>query len=808
MRTSRIYIIFLVFLTLNIIFAQAKIRAGDRILKLPQKYLLPVVKDDLQMDLKPTSETVSYRWIVYSDRDNNKTFTTPGGKREQKVISFLEEFFVADEQGLYLRIIRDPGIRSFTMSEQAEDFGWINKENLLLWQRTLVAPNGSVAHKGMILNTIAHLTERGNDDKPNIVEFKKGPKANAGKSGQQSNLFQFFFIYKSSGNSVLLGRDIRIPRSTRDKRQVMVGWAPKSRMTLWNNRVALEPNWEKAAVAERKKGPNLKAKFFQSDTVSRRYKNREVVLSNEIFWDNDPLKTERFIGEMRRLPVLDISKSDPDIVAAGVMGVIQDNNSIKVTDPEIYAELQRKLSKMIVNQRRINVVFVVDGTSSVEPFFGPISEALVDVTKMLKQTRNEFNFAAVIYRDYPEKEHVVEVRGFSSDESISSFFNRNKAMDRFDTDLPEAMYNGIENAIRGTGLGTNNTNIIILVGDAGNHKDDPRGKTKEQIADLLEQYNCHLMALQVHHKAGQDTYNDFISQLKFISKHAANKQKDKIGRELGIPMDNITWSVNVKAPKFKLNNSPYGGWIIGLKDGKTLPLARLKSEIITFIENVDKNVENLITKVKEVIEGKSYIGNAWSSNSNSIYSLPLAPGLMGFLRKVGVTPEELTILQTDKYQLYVTGSTTMRIRGQHHPLFKRVLLLDLFDLARLLDSMAKLLDATTGLQIRQKLHTTWFQILKEYLGGSVSEEELNNLTLEQINNKVMGLPGVTSFLAQVRLRDIVDEAIFTEEMVEKYKRRIEFSEGQLRKIFNAENYKYAFFSNDTKYYWIEEDILP
>ena len=110
---------------------------------------------------------------------------------------------------------------------------------------------------------------------------------------------------------------------------------------------------------------------------------------------------------------------------------------------------------MIVNQRRINVVFVVDGTSSVQPFFGPISEALVDVTKMLKQTRNEFNFAAVIYRDYPEKEHVVEVRGFSSDESISSFFNRNKAMDRFDTDLPEAMYNGIENAIRGTGLGTN-----------------------------------------------------------------------------------------------------------------------------------------------------------------------------------------------------------------------------------------------------------------------------------------------------------------------------------------------------------------
>jgi hypothetical protein len=292
--------------------------AGRSVLKLPGKYNYPIINENFEVDLSSTTDVLNTRWIVYSDRDRNITYKKAGDSDIKTEISFLDEFYVLEEEGDFLRIVKDDNIRQFTLSKSAVDYGWIHKDNLLLWRRCLTTRKGRIDQKAMILNTLAHLLTPNAEDEPNIVRFKRGPSQSSDKSGIESNLFQFFFVYKVTEEFVLLGKEIRIPTSQQDRYQAMVGWAPKIRLTFWNSRVALEPNWEIAAVAERKR-TGFRAKIFLNDHYAKDYKNRKKVEAKNVYWDADPLSTERLIGEWRRFPVLGIVQNDPSIMEVGVL---------------------------------------------------------------------------------------------------------------------------------------------------------------------------------------------------------------------------------------------------------------------------------------------------------------------------------------------------------------------------------------------------------------------------------------------------------------------------------------------------------
>ena len=270
-----------------------------KILERPIKYKQPI--DDVDLLPSPAEGRIRLKkWFVFSDRENNQTFTTSGGTQPKKLLHFMEDFFVVEEIGEFVHLVKDsaPAL-DLSISSAAQDYGWIDKKNLLLWTHCLVTAKSRISKKGMILNTIEHL--QGEDKgKPDVVDFLLEPRENGKSSGQHSGLFEIFFVLKTTDKYYLLAKNERMQEAKEeDRRSIVVGWAPKNRVTPWDHRKAIEPNWDKVSADERRNGK--RAVILYDELAARKYRDGENLDENQIVWDSDPFE-KRNRGQWRRFP--------------------------------------------------------------------------------------------------------------------------------------------------------------------------------------------------------------------------------------------------------------------------------------------------------------------------------------------------------------------------------------------------------------------------------------------------------------------------------------------------------------------------
>lgn len=757
-------------------------RSYTTILEQPAKYQKPTHPPDYS---PAENRMPSLRWKVYSDRDNNQTFTTAGGTQPMKTLHYMQDFYVVDEQGEYVRIFKDPSpVGLLGLSPNAEDFGWIHKSKLILWRNCLFSEDGRIPRKGMILNTIRHL--RNPQGNPDIVMFRNGPSLNYDTTGHRSNLFQFFFVLKQEGDWILLMKENKITEVHQS--EVVVGWAPFSRVTLWDHRKAIEPNWEPQAVSERRY--RQIAKVFDSMDAALEYRDGKTVSPNKVLWDRDPFE-KRPIGEWRRFPI--IGRSAPGILKVGAMGAIYSGN--EVFDQSTIAMLQKRLDDLIAYKRNVNIVFVIDGSTSMKPYFSSVAQAIKSTMPKLasRGTRNKFKFGAVIYRDYDEGQRLTQVMPLHSNyDRVATFLDPNEARDENDKDTPEAVFYGLLKALRATGLNPKETNILMLIGDAGNHsRRDPSQVDPTMIIQNLVELDCHLLAFQVHHQS-HPSYDDFISQLTSIVQKAAETRYSQVEKTLGsnrFPPPQI----HSDHPEYRLEHGVYVGAIYGIQEGKELNPTRLTSELSDALSRMDILVDSIVETLKKVIDGsKLEIGN-------------LAPGIISLLERVGIQQRDMEILMKDKYQIFVEGHAPLRVRLQKEPLYKQVLFLSREELG---DMVRTLRELSVAVDEREKLQEAWKVILKTYI-GNLKEEDLKK-TLQEIQEMVWGLPGTNDFLEKVRLIEITDPRVFPDHELRRYVNRINERAGELTRIFNmdATQFPYGFRSNEVPYYWIDEDLIP
>ncbi|MFP4548907.1 MAG: type VI secretion system protein TssR domain-containing protein [Fidelibacterota bacterium] len=796
---------------------------GKKPLNQPIKYQMPAANDDLKPDLAKVdeSERMNIPWEVYSDRDDNQTYLTSKPEKAFQKIHYLDNFFVYEEEGDYIHIIKDDNFNKTVFSESAEDYGWVNKSQMLLWSHDLVTMKGKINRKAMILNTVEHLKGKNENDSPDIVKFRKGPQVNAHLTGEESQLFQFFYIYKISedGQSVLLGKNSFFGPTT--VRKVMKGWVPRSRAIFWFNRLAVEPNWEEEAVEQRKNG--RKVTFFAHKPEAKIYRNDMEFNQDEVIWNNDPLSTTRLIGEWRRFPVLRADEKQKEIITTGVMGdIYTKEGKLLAEENQKIAEMKRKIDSQIAHKRNIKIVFVVDGTKSMAGVFKAVSGAVKSSAEKLnleyrgKYGENSIDFAGVIYRDYSEgRARQVRTLGFNSTQSFEDFFDPAEARDLNNNTYYESMYLGLETALRSLGLDKDQTNVVILIGDAGNHYPDQKGRTANEIAALMAEKYCHFIAIQAHNSSLSKAYDAFIKQNKVIAYSAATQYRKILAEKYQDLYDlgDLAWKEEDN--KFNLTQSPLGAKVIGLSANTQMNQEEIQTEIEQFIKGVDTSNDSLIAKLNGIVDGKGFEnkGNAADIKSNEqkandFYTLPFAEGIWAVFQQSGLSLEELETLKVDKYQVYTPGYTSFKVAGQTEPMLKRVLLMDATELGDLERCLRKLRSATSGSQRREALYETWLEILKEYLGETQNEDALKNLSMEQINRKLWELPGTNSMIGEIKLKDIHNEATFTDRELNIYITKILEKHGRIQNIFFSHNYRYGFRSNERPYYWIDENLLP
>lgn len=808
---SQVYIL----TTLFFVFSFSLIaQVPEKALEIPIKYINP--EDETSLSPDNRTRPGSW-WVVWSDRNENITYVGPVKGQQKKKISFMEPYYVAAETNDMVHLVRDEHY-SEKFSQSAEDYGWIEKTNLLLWDHCLVTKQGKINKKGMVLNTVESLKKEKIDkgDEEGVRFFYNQSLTQATK--KTSRVYEVLYVYKITDNAVLLGKSYATDYYK--AKDDILGWVDKRKITIWDHRIALETNWESSAVQERR-SRNLSNLFLFDETRAKRYAESGNVPEKFVIWKQLPSVTNRPIGDWRRFPLLEIDKNT-GIVQAGVMGELR--SMIGKTDTMStysFAEIQRRYNEMRAMGRNINIVFVVDGTKSMEPYFDPISRSITESMNQLmaSYTKNTLRFGAVIYTDASEGDFLTQLKPLGSNYSeISRWMSPQRVYHKNDTDTPEAMYYGLMTALRSVGFQENETNVIILVGDAGNHKrDDHTQIDPDDLIRLMQLYGINMLAFQVHNES-HSSYDDFEHQVKYlIQKTATNtyNANKEISRIASFNYDPPEFS-EVSKRNFVMDTSTMIGTLMLAAKHDQLSPNLLQEEI----KNTVKLSNELTDKKLDILERFIATGESFEEVMADVSATKLsesaealsakssfAPAVVDFLRRMGIPEDKLKILLSQNYQLYFPAYSSLRVNGLQNDLYKQVLFMTQRELGEMLDQFDGLADAYTASSQRQKLKEVWLEILQKHLGDDYSREMAEQLTFEQINEKVFGLPG-TSDLLRYNLRDITDPSVVSDTKFYTYVTNIKNKRNELNKIYNDNEYKYGFYSYDEHYFWISQDLLP
>nr|NQU93499.1 hypothetical protein [Bacteroidota bacterium] len=820
---STIWLLFL-FMNAHWMFAQTKVK------QIPNKYLTPndTVGKPYQSD--PVAE--SSAWYVFSDREANPFYATPASDVVKGTFAFREKLAVLNIQGNRLEVARVADIHKNRLIPGNPSY-FIDYDKLLLWSECMVSLPYKFDKKAMVLNIWRENNIESLKQKPKYYDI---PSIKDSKEIAEAGTYQIRYVYKQIPGFVLVGNDPNIDLSG-DPGDVIIGWVPTSHITPWDHRIAWELNWHPSAAAERKwtdHSINVErgVLIFDSLDAARTYIEiapiTDIGQVEKVAYPETPIYSTRQPGKFDRFPVLNndtkiIEGFDPyEPQRVGVIGDISTEHG--KLDKAVYNKLIQDVLSIEENQRKVNVIFVVDATFSMEEYAESIAIALDSAMNFInrdqekQKTKNEFRFGAILYRDEAEDFPIHQYKNYLT-EDIYALGDWIKAhMDKKyygkDRDLPEALYYGIQQAIDVYAPDEKQTNYIIVIGDAGDHQSPGKTKTfvkEDALINKLAGRKCNLLAYQVHRpdEIKQDsTYRDFEKQINRIMMKTAEKIKEHEVSEATVQNDllisqPIQLRTNAAHTFFRLSpNSPVFGQLRTSLPNDTLSIDTLQVEITKNIKRIHRYINEKISEIARIIEGDSITSSGET-----------AAGIIYDLLAKGTSFEDLQMFISEKRQVYKEGFVAFKLKNHTYPNFQNVIFIEETDLNGLKENIRNLVLATRDTLspniIRNRVDSTMKRIYISYVGRT-SPEEMNNKPFGELLYLLTGLPTRDKY-KKWTINLINDPAEVSDADLVGFSRDIYQTMARLTEIINMGNdYKSVIrdVGNSDIYYWIPGDVFP
>ncbi len=810
----------------------AKTAIPDGTLMRPEKYRLPYKG----IDKRPVTEKKdldSEPWMVVCDNESTYTTTLPGRGERKKDLHFGQHFFVAEEQGMYIRIVKDRFIQGEIFSDHAEDYGWVNKYDMLIWQFSLSNPETRIAAKAIIMNTQRLLDEAGQSriDYDKVGAYKDPELRNP--TDFEARMFDIYYIYKYSrdNGAVLLGRKQYFGQQ--DFRGItpttgLVGWVNINRIIEWDHRVAAEPNWNESAIRERQK-QGISAQIF-SPAIARGNPDqcaKEFIRGNpgsdcHVIWDDDiglqGGRVQRKGGYYRRPPIIEFCETE-NIYKLMVMGEARAETGYTL-DEEMFADRRRELNEWIAKRDNFNIVFVIDGTTSMGPFYESVInsvQSIVDLFNHRAGEHRELRFGYVVYRDWAHNamNRMIEQRSLTSNShEIISLLRRVEA-DDFGVDpyVEEAVFFGLKEAISELFNDPYETNILIHIGDAGSHsRNDPSYVSLNEVVDLISKFQVRYIAFQAHHMDPHPAYNLFTEQIKEIMQKSSARIYNGWVNEWGSEFVNTYMAEPPAIRQLERNiyrvDNMESMVLIDTDYNTAFNIRDLQNEITRAIDEIESYTTTLAESSREAIEGGAGL-QFIPQKTESRYTSSFAAGMYNALLAMGYDKSMIEHLASSSTQLALEGYTSMTHDHLSEPLFLPVLLLHVLEFNRLMYILDQLNShhLTSSYDKRQNLRNSWIEVLRVHLGRDI-EGRYEHISINDAHRMVFGVPSRASILEEIFLEDIHDRDKFPDDQLNRYLRSISFNLTELQNIQADLSYPLMFMSNNIRYYWIDVDLLP
>ncbi len=511
-----------VFILLSVVCSlplKAQFYAGKRIAKMPSnfRYPTPQTKD-------PSGKNESTAWIVFSDREDSYTTTTPGGSLVFKKLNFMQPFFVSDEKEGYLRLVKyDPSILKGTKVQdkrKAVSYGWVARNKVLMWQKALTDERTNFPIKAVTIinggDPIARPEFYFSHD--SVVVFNSPELQVPG--GEKLKLHDLVYIYKFSedGRKALVGHASQLTADS--AAAVMAGWVSADAVHLWGSRLYVGTS---------------RVSGHDEDSAAARYFNGKLTPQKATGgnFEYDPLLPA---GNpvFRAIPVMQHKglgvKTHPfnSSVANNVFDK-SSNTVINIKGTRIDYNNYLRLRRF---GNRVNVMFVVDGGSPMKNYLPGITNTIQNFADVFGKKAfggYEYRFGAVVYRGadgcYQNKGmNTFEPTGNYS--RIVDFINKQAAITQqcAGTVTDQPYYEGLQAAINVLKKYPMQTNIIIVAGSTGNIRGASLTAEPQLIRGLVET-DARMLVFQVYNKF-DPAFNNFVLESRELLEKAAQQQAE------------------------------------------------------------------------------------------------------------------------------------------------------------------------------------------------------------------------------------------------------------------------------------------
>lgn len=802
-------------------------------------------------------------WVVYSDREGNTLHDKPNGKATSKVMHFAQPAYVVGKQGEWLELIEhDPAIIQ-TGTRLRKDgnivyLGWVRRDQLLLWESALLGPESQVPRKAMLVNTdyaeVARNIIAGLRDTVDVYLSPKGGKKTSGPY-----IHDFFYVMKKENKRYLLSRNERLFANTAEND--LIGWVDFGKISEWNTRVAIEANIHEAAFMERKENPNFRLAHYmnpegarrhvQSGQIQRGDNDRLLVitdpvdaarnLSVEQFDFRIPkvgkepsrdVPTRRFIGESLRNPVIRFDQnakvfSTSVITEIAVRDKITGDKTSTVATEE-HDMAVRTAKDIIAQADRINVMFLIEGTSAMLPYRDQILEITDHMREYFRQYDQGRNLAikagAVIYRDISDGPDLVEVIRPGSLSQLRSRVENVRFSSRLPTDDGySVIYLAYREAMESGLFARHQVNILIHVGNGGDisasrlRRTQDAGKKgmiteayeREELYRQISDLQVKILALQCRHQGGregdaflEDLHNLCLRSAQTSSEALMQVQKEIYKRsDLPNPAMPVPQEAGLESGDFcriGLENAILEARIFSPGRGRNLSRSQWQEEWASFLNQALAAHRERVGTIQRVIVDGRPLGEETSPGQLAILDL-----IQSELKKIA-GKDYLLSMDNIRIRMMVRSFVPGEVKGMGHPLYSYVVLMNEQELALTIQRLEELNGVLNRppSEVRDALFMTLFNQYQSYLG---EKGKVTRISSEDFAKTVLGLSGEGVNIdvpVNFRLDEIKNDRAVTDDQIRLFSNAVARNFTILRDQVRQTEYPFKFRSGRHTYYWI------
>lgn len=480
----------LLFITIIAFNACGPVNKLTQLEKIPRAYSMNYCASDIKA---PKSVLNKAAWIVYSDRENNVSYRKPGSRHKQNELGFLDPFLVIGQKGDFLQIIKyDPEIvkdDKLTDHKAAEYYGWIHKSRLVLSAKGSTNLINNLANKQLIA-----LTDTNTLQKPasfytrDSVKLFKDPNLRIEHRLVGLHEVVYLLKYSDDNKRVLIARKSEL---TPDEAATdILGWVSRSLIQS----IGQQLFWDMSAIL--KNGYREDLTIVQPPAIKY-----------------NPVYSRSSVG-------------DKKVIESGLFSPVVDKSDNYVFNVNGKAISYNQSKAIEANLKRLNIVFVIEAGDVTFEQFPTLVNAVQNMQTSFEEKESAFyyQFGSVIAMTENDTLPVIQSAPLHHEFSriLETLIDRSAKIDDYTPLRNEHAWNGLEEAISLIDKETDATNIIILLGETGNHLEWANAEMKQRLSDN----NCRLLGLQLY-SGSNNYYNNFVLQITQIIEGYADAIADQ-----------------------------------------------------------------------------------------------------------------------------------------------------------------------------------------------------------------------------------------------------------------------------------------